>query len=516
VGNAVKFTDSGEVVVRVSRVQDDPKAVGIRFEVRDTGIGIAPEAREALFRPFTQADGSTTRRFGGTGLGLSIAKELVALMGGEIGVESWPGRGARFFFDARFGRAARHDAADQTDDSLRGVRVLIIDDNPTNREILVRNLERWGMEAEEAEDGASGFERLRDAGSGRPFHVVLLDLLMPGMDGASFARVVGQDRWIPRPKILLLTSVGSQALVGPRAPEGVDAILTKPVRSDQLREAVRRLVRGAGVSETTAGAAREARFTGRVLVVEDNPVNQEVARGLLENLGCAVAVAGDGIEALEALERERYDLVFMDRMMPRMDGIAATVEIRKREAARSSPRLPIVALTAAAIVGEREQCLAAGMDGFVSKPFRETDLEEVLMKWLQSSSPAPTDARSSGATGGPGAIDRAALEALRRASREGEAFVARVVRTWLRDAPQRIEEAYESLASGDLETAHRAIHSMKSASAMVGAKRLSESCRAMEPMVREGTVGPDGLDPLRRELETAARELEDLIGAETR
>ena len=400
VANAIKFTETGEIVVNVS-VADSTRDSGlqhtnIRFEVVDTGIGMAPEQCTRIFERFTQADSSTSRRYGGTGLGLAICKMLTQLMHGQIGVESVPGQGSTFWFDVRLERQAElHQPPCVTSESLRGRRVLIVDDHSVNRRILEHQLSGHGIFHESAGDGSQALLTMQwFAEEGAPFDLAILDLHMPGMDGLELARRIKADSALSRVRLVLLTSLGRRGDVKIAQEVGILAYLTKPVRQNQLIECLTLVM---ATTERTAVQAdnqpslmitrhslseAQAQRTPRVLVVEDNLVNQKVAAKMLEKLGCRVDVAANGREAVEGLARIQYSLVFMDCQMPEMDGFEATRLIRQQE--RAWGHIPIVAMTANAMVEDRAQCLAIGMDDFLSKPVQSQDLALVLRRWLPS------------------------------------------------------------------------------------------------------------------------------------
>jgi PAS domain S-box-containing protein len=389
--NAVKFTERGEVIVRAA-VQTEADATAlVRFSVEDTGIGIAPEDQNRLFESFTQVDGSTTRQYGGTGLGLAICRQLTELMGGEIGVTSAKGHGSTFWFTLPLKR--RPDVAAPRVDrhALRGVRVLVLDDNATNRTLLDQQLTPHGLWVDLTDSGEDALRRLRTAAArGEPYHVVLSDLMMPGMDGFEFARQVKADPALAGCQLLLLTSAAQrdQAAAAERA--GFAARLVKPVREAEVLSCVQAVLglRPAQPAETPIVTTRQlveaaAGNQVRVLVAEDNPVNQKVAVLMLERLGCRVDVVPDGREAVAAIGRATYDLVLMDCQMPNLDGFQATAEIRRLDPAVA--RVPIVAMTANALEGDREKCLTAGMDDYLAKPVKRDHLEEVIRRWTHRS-----------------------------------------------------------------------------------------------------------------------------------
>jgi len=401
VANAVKFTDRGTVTVRAT-LPDHPEADDtalVRFEVTDTGIGIAPESLPRLFQAFTQADGSTTRRYGGTGLGLAISKRLVEMLGGEIGAESEEGIGSTFWFTARFARnRAAEPETPLPPTAIRGRRVLVVDDNDVTRHLLEQQLQSWGVDVATALNGDAGLSRLREAARrDHPFEAAIVNLEMPGNDGAETARAIKDETLIADTPLLLLTSLGRQATGAPRG-RTVDC-LARPVRPSQLYDGLVGLLLGHGPDalpeppEQPAAVGSHGPHGPRVLVAEDNPVNQKVAARMLEKLGYRVDTVGNGIEAVEALRRIRYAAVLMDCQMPEMDGFTASVQIRREEP--GGRRTPIVAMTASAMHGDRDRCLAAGMNDYLSKPVRPDDLAAVLARWVTAGTETSSDTTSS-------------------------------------------------------------------------------------------------------------------------
>ncbi len=386
-GNAVKFTDTGEVVIDVSMNPQDGDGL-IRFEVRDTGPGIPAEDQAALFDSFSQADASSTRRHGGTGLGLAISKHLVELMGGQIGLSSEPGAGSTFWFTVRCHFQPNAPAPVFADrDRLRGLRVLVVDDNATNRTILERTIAGWGMvptAASSADEALSLLEAADRAGS--PFAVALLDYQMPGRDGADLARAMNSDARFSGCHRVLLTSTGHRGNL--RAGE-VERYLTKPVREAALFSCIAELAVGGGgpagrdTPDLADQGAEVALDSGRILLVEDNPVSQFVARRMLETIGYQVDVVSNGAEAVDAVLRSSYAAVLMDCQMPVMDGYEASAAIRSAE---DGTRVPIIALTANAMEGDAGRCLAAGMDAHLPKPVRMEELRQTLGTWLNQRS----------------------------------------------------------------------------------------------------------------------------------
>jgi CheY-like chemotaxis protein len=410
IGNAIKFTEQGEVLVTVNTEDEPDEAAAtiphplyrrLRFEISDTGVGIAPEHLAKLFQPFTQADGSTTRKYGGTGLGLAICKQLVEMMGGRIGVNSNMGEGSVFWFTLRLPlQPPETQPIAATPTALRNCNILIVDDHATNRRVLERSLRAQGVRYESAENGDQALECLRNAALRQTlFDVAILDMQMPGMDGLELARRIKSDPAIRATRLVLLTSVGRRGDAKAAQGVGIDAYLTKPIRQSLLYQCLT-LVLG-GVPNTDALTAQtatqiitrhsvseaHARSRPRILVVEDNPVNQKVAANMIEKLGYRVNVAANGREAVDSLSRIPYDLVFMDCQMPEMDGFEATRVIRNqeenlRQTRERPPHLPIIAMTANAMQEDRDRCQAAGMDDFLSKPITSNSLAAVLNHWL--------------------------------------------------------------------------------------------------------------------------------------
>jgi signal transduction histidine kinase/DNA-binding response OmpR family regulator len=398
VGNAIKFTETGEVVIEVRCRYQTATHVTLVARVRDTGIGIPRERQAAIFESFTQADGSTTRRYGGTGLGLTICRQLVELMGGTIGVESEPKRGSTFWVEITLERqqGAEQAPARAAPDVLQGVRVLAIDDNATNRQIVSHQLRAWGCRPDEAASGPEGLARLR-AAADDPFGLVLLDMHMPDMDGAEVARRMRADPRLAGIPIVLLSSIG--ALRGGQAAlraMGIDAALTKPVCREALHDSV---IAALGRREQPKMVApMESTASGlHVLIAEDNAVNRELMVRMLAMLGCTAEAVGSGREAVLAVERGAFDLVLMDVQMPEVDGLTAVGEIRRLEAGR---HLTIVAITANAMTGYRERCLAAGMDDYLAKPVKLAALKEKLRECKARMAGAPGPAADRPSLGG--------------------------------------------------------------------------------------------------------------------
>jgi two-component system, sensor histidine kinase and response regulator len=495
VGNAIKFTEQGEVVLRVTRGEQSAETAVLRFEVTDTGIGIAAEVQPRLFRSFVQADGSTTRRYGGTGLGLAISKRLVALMGGEIGVKSRPEQGSTFWFTARLGRPPETGTRPAESTRLAGRRVLIVDDNATNRAILRQQLTHWGLRVAGVEDGPKALLALRSAAaSGKPHELAVLDMKMPGMDGLALARVIRDDPSVAEVKIVLLTSFGQAGHAQEAVRAGVAGYLTKPVDEADLHDCLVEVLLGEGAGRrplVTRHSLQEGRpaVVSRVLVAEDNEVNQKVAVRILEKLGCRVDVADNGAEAVAACERTAYVAVFMDGQMPLLDGFEATARIREQEAGRA--RTPIIAMTASAMQGDRERCLAAGMDDYVSKPISPEAMEAVLRRVIAPSAPEPAAGLEPGGER-ESPVDAAVLATLWGIDSDGT-LLGEVIDTFLRIAPLRLASLGKAVIKKDATALERAAHSFLGSCANIGAKSLANVCARLEHQGRAGNLEGAGL-----------------------
>jgi two-component system, sensor histidine kinase and response regulator len=392
-GNAIKFTERGEVVVSISLADVTDREVSLQFQVTDTGIGISAVAQRELFQPFHQADGSTTRVFGGTGLGLAISAQLVKLMGGKIELESELGKGSRFFFNLTFLRS-KSDAATSTKyQTLSGLRVLVVDDNKTNRQIVERQIASWGIDSASVSSGSEALVALRESATDSPFDIAILDLAMPGMDGLMLAQLIKTEPAIANTRLLMMSSLGSRGDAD-AASVPIEAWLTKPVKRSQLYDSLAGLMTTeVAVVKPPADATRPEhpltvkRRRFRILVAEDNLINHAVVTHQLRTLGYPADVVANGAEAVAAFAGGQYQLVLMDCMMPDMDGFEATGELRRREA-ETGQHTTIVAMTANALEGDREKCLAAGMDDYLSKPVNMKELAKMLDRWLIED-PAP-------------------------------------------------------------------------------------------------------------------------------
>jgi CheY-like chemotaxis protein/HPt (histidine-containing phosphotransfer) domain-containing protein/anti-sigma regulatory factor (Ser/Thr protein kinase) len=507
VGNAVKFTERGEVAVRATLAGETETTAHIRIEVRDTGIGIPEAARARLFQSFSQVDASTTRKYGGTGLGLAISKRLVDLMGGAIEVESTAGRGSTFGFVLALEK--RPPQPTENDDiDLRGARVLCVDDNATNRAIFKQQLGAWGLEVTVAEDGPHGLTAVREARRlGTPFDLVLLDMQMPGMDGLELARLIKADAAVAGTPLVMLTSWTQRGQSSDARAVGIMRLMTKPVRQAHLfsvvATALGRTSASGGAGRGAAGERANPETAGRfkVLVAEDNPVNQRLAIAQLAKLGYRADAVANGREAIEALGRIRYDVVLMDCHMPEMDGFAATAEIRTREGKRR--HTPIIAMTADAMQGDRERCIGAGMDDYVSKPVKMDDLRRALEHALaKAPSAAAPESAPGGATDGP--IDLAVLSALRTEYQvAGEPdILARLIDLYLTSASETCTAIRDAVTQRDAAALEHAAHTLKGGSASMGARGLTDLCDRLQQASQSGTLTDAAtiLEDVEREL----------------
>ena len=478
VGNAVKFTAEGEVIVHLNVVRTDDDVLHIRFAVTDTGIGISEETLARLFQPFAQADASTTRKYGGTGLGLAISKQLVELMGGTLGAESAPGKGSTFWFILPLERSASQKNEEPVVE-LDGLRVLIVDDNSTNRRLLRHNLESWRMLTDEVESAEHALSVLRNAAAaGAPYPLAIVDMLMPVIDGLTLARSIRADASLAATHIIMLTSLSERLPADVMRSTGIDATLTKPVKQSSLFDAIVSAMAGKESVKRFHDAVRPAesmRDDVRVLVAEDNAVNQKVALRQLQRFGIAADAVGNGAEALEALGRMRYDLVLMDVQMPEMDGLEATRAIRAREA--GAMHTPIVALTANALEGDRERCLAAGMDDYLSKPVAEIELARVIDRWVPARERAPEDPIAEGT-----------VEYLRELGNSDENFFRDLVAMYEEDAAMRIEAIRRAIAMDNASDLASAAHALKSSAGNVGATMVRALAEQLETTGRSGST----------------------------
>jgi len=538
-GNAIKFTEQGRIDALVRIASEDSQAVMLRFEVRDTGIGISREARSRIFEAFSQADDSTTRKYGGTGLGLAISKQLVELMGGAIGVENGKQGGSVFWFTVGFDkRRVDPDLPGEQQHTIDGLRVLVADEDHDRRVGLERHLAAWRVACDSAAGPDEAFEKLDAAArAGQPFDAAVLDMELKQSSGLLLAATIKANPATRATRLVLLSPERLAADPVQRREAGVAYQLIKPARAADLFACLATRPRGGTAPAPqflpppgmprAAGVAR----VRRVLLAEDNPVNVEVAEAMLESLGLQAHVARNGLEALQAVRAGDYEAVLMDCQMPLMDGFAATSAIRRDERESGSTRgnphtLPIIAITANALQGDREACLAAGMDDYLSKPFSQQQLAAVIGRWIAlpiagsvhhgDAPPAlPEEARE---VIRREVINRAALEKIRALSRSGgDVLVQKVVDAYVGDVPQHLRSLREAIGGHDPGTVKRIAHSLKSASANVGAETLAGLCKDLEHLGRADTV--EGaellLDDMEHEFQAVRHSLTAMLEKET-
>ncbi len=516
-GNAIKFTEEGEVVLRVGLRNQTTNTAEIYFEVSDTGIGMTPGQQEHLFESFSQADTSTTRRYGGTGLGLAISKQLVEMMDGEISVESESGVGSTFSFVVPLEKQWGERRPPPTPrDNLRGLRILIVDDNETNRRILYKQLSSWRMTSVLAQSGSQALETLRTTTSeNEPYDLAILDMQMPEMDGLQLARAIKEDPAISSTRLVLLTSMGRRGDGEEVRGTGIEAYLTKPVRQAQLYDMLSTVLGSEEAEAESSGDNRplvtahtlkeaEGRTRARLLLAEDNEVNQKVAVRTLEKLGYRVDLADNGEEAVEAVSRTDYAAIVMDVQMPEMDGYEATAEIRRREEEGGDKRIPIIAMTANALQGDREKALEAGMDDYIAKPVKAGDLGEVLERWISEKSEptTPETGDSNMHAEDEDGLDPTILESLRELQEPGEPdILSELTGLFLKDAAEQIETLRKAAEAKDAPFVYRVSHTLKGSSGTIGARGMSRVCQQLEETGKSGDMNGAGglLDRLETE-----------------
>jgi CheY-like chemotaxis protein/HPt (histidine-containing phosphotransfer) domain-containing protein len=525
IGNAIKFTDKGEIAIRIAVQNATLTDTTFSICIADTGIGIPLEAQTRIFEHFLQADGSTTRRFGGTGLGLAICRRLLTLMGGTIRVDSIPGEGSRFVVELRLPRA-RTVVTERSDHAaLKGVRVLVVDDNATNRKILQQHLESWDLNVAAAASGAEALQLMRQAAANKaPLQLAILDMQMPEMDGVQLATTIQNNADLVGTPLLMLTSTVQSVTQQVRHTAGIRRCLNKPVRRSDLLRAMCDVLSSTeldfGRSRPIAAGTMPRSLEGRILLVEDMPINQEVATAMLGALGLQATVADNGLKAVELVRQGEFDLVLMDCQMPVMDGYEATAAIRALPGGKGR-NLPIIALTANAMQGDERKCLAAGMNGFLAKPFSFEQLQEALARYLPAASPLSTRRDSTklidrGAETPTSVVDPfnlRTLETLRQIGlRAGKDLVTGLLRRFVDAGPEAVDRIEAAVTEHDGPRLSRTAHALKSSTANLGAESLSSQYAQLEALGRENRIEEALalLGPLRREHEraqTRAREL---------
>lgn len=481
-GNAIKFTEHGEVLVEVGCRAELDGSVELQFKISDTGIGIPREKQRLIFQPFAQAEGGTARQYGGAGLGLAISAQLVEAMGGKIWVESEPGKGSTFFFTIKSSRSSIEQVPLISEDDLRGVSVLIVDDNATNRRILYEVTRRWGMQSSAVESGPAALTALEEAQKkGAPFQVMLLDACMPQMDGFQLASKIMERTELKGPATLMLTSAGQPGEAARCRKLRIAAYLLKPILNSDLQDAIRSVLGAtrSGNAEApliTRHTLRESPHKLRILIAEDNAVNQALIVRVLEKMGHFPTIAPNGRDAVALATTQRFDLVFMDVLMPELDGLQATVAIREHEKTTGT-HLPIFAMTARVMEGDREECLRSGMDGYIPKPVRFSDIQETLSD-LRRSSSTPRPAKSE--------ADPAPWSKSQALDRVGgdEELLQELCQIFISEYPKLLEKVREAIVAGNAEGVQRAAHSLKGEVSYLGAPNATETARLLEDMGR--------------------------------
>ncbi len=514
IGNAIKFTEQGEVVLDVQVRDEDEDKCELQFSIRDTGIGIKPAMQEKLFQPFTQADVSTTRKHGGTGLGLAIAKQLSILMGGDLHFESKYGEGSTFWLTARFQKQP-HDShvKEAIPPGSKCLRVLVVDDNATTCLFLTEQMSLWGIQNQSVSDSREALHILRAAYiAGKPYGMALIGTKLADMDEGELARAIKADTDISNTRIIMLTPVGYRMSTKHMKEIGVDAFLNKPVQRSQLFDCI------VSVLNQTAGTPLhsasddypdpdvEVRLEGRVLLAEDNPTNQAVAKGMLEGLGLEVDIVDNGAEAIDAFLKTTYDLIVMDCQMPVLDGYEATKIIRYRERQlNGGKRVPVIALTAHAMQGDRDLCIAAGMDDYLTKPFKKADLLSIIGRWVQKGEVRrcdvlPSSARATGISSpvkepapSPTIIDNGVLDEITASMKSGgTALLGKVITLYMNNTIKYMGALRNAVAGGDAGGIKFQAHTMKSSSAAVGAKSLASLLQELENIGRNNELDRAG------------------------
>ncbi len=462
--NAVKFTDTGEVTVKASLVNETAGHATIRLAVSDTGIGIPMDAQKKLFQAFSQADTSTTRKYGGTGLGLAICKRLVELMGGEIGVVSEKEEGSTFWFVLRFEKQVSGVVVESVKENLKDLKVLLLSSNHTEQKNLKKYLSTWKTKVDTAVSGAKALHMIREKSLNKdPYKIVLLDMDISDMEGLAFALKIKSDHDMISPKLIALTSLSQPLEQDVIREAGIAACLTRPIKQSSLFDSLMSVIdelKPAGPDKQAAALHTKQKFF-RILVAEDNPVNQRVAQLQLQKLGYTPHIVNSGQEAIEEIENHRYDLVFMDCQMPQMDGYQATKIIRELEG--EDRHTPIVAMTANALGGDRKKCMEAGMDDYMSKPIKVDTLAAVIAKWDVS-------------------LDQAVLESLREMGDGNNKLLKDVISRFLEDTPSRLQTIHQAAEDKDAKELEKATHSLKGSSGNVGAKGLWAICEKIEAL----------------------------------
>jgi two-component system sensor histidine kinase/response regulator len=503
VGNAVKFTDRGEVVVRVETDSEDENELRLHFSVSDTGIGIPLDKQQKVFQTFEQVDTSTSRKYGGTGLGLAISSQLVEKMGGSIWVESEPNKGSTFHFIVHVGLQSQPVHAPVVEEmaDLQDLPLLVVDDNATNRRILEETVLQWGMKPTVVDSGRAALAAMEVAHNvGRPFQLVLTDCMMPEMDGFQLAERIGQDSRLKAATIIMLTSAGERGDASRCVSLGISAYLLKPIKQSELLFTLSKVLQGPPSPETqsliTRHSIRESRRRLRILLAEDNPVNQKVAAKMLERMGHTVLIAENGTEVLGALEKQSFDLILMDIQMPEVDGFEATRSIRERER-DTGEHLPIVAMTAHAMKGDKERCLQAGMDSYIAKPINVQQLFETIESLFQDRQAADEPSERPAAAGD--ALDTTKI--LERIGGDRE-LLRELAALFVGDCPRMLSDIQDAVRDGNAEALQKAAHALKGSVSNFGAEAAVQVAFRLEMMGRnqDMTDATQALKELEQEI----------------
>ncbi len=529
--NAIKFTGKGEAIIRAELKEETENKAAVLFSVTDTGIGIPEDKQKTIFDPFVQADGSTTRMYGGTGLGLAISKKLVEMMGGEISVDSKPGKGSTFWFTVTFEKQKAEDISkEEISPDIKGMRILIADDNKTNKAILVKMLESFGCKVEAVSSGAEAIRALKEASqAGNPYKVLLLDMQMPGIDGEHTSIIVKNTPEIKDIAIIIITSLGSRGDVAHLRETGCEGYLVKPVKQSLLLDAVTAVISDRETERHTDIRPIITQYTIterklqniRILLAEDNPINRKLAETMLKKAGYNVEVAENGRIATEAIDKMDYDIIFMDVQMPEMDGFKATKAIRQKEGANR--HTTIIAMTAHALKGDRERCLEVGMDDYISKPIDPQELFKIINKWVkakivrhseeleikqtaaESHAPAATQTITE-AKGNDGEPPIDMKTAMSRFDNDME-FYKTMLNEFLNYVPEQIKALEEAVKSGDADEVQRHAHSIKGAAGNLSAIKIFSIAKEIEEKGRNGDI--EGVIALTEKLKSEISRFED-------
>ena len=500
VSNAVKFTEKGEVIISAELLSEKDKEAEIKFTVKDTGIGLTKEQQDKLFQSFSQADTTTTRKFGGTGLGLAISKKLVEMMGGDVGLKSEYGKGSEFFFSVKCGvQAEGTDKFSLLAGDLKGTKVLIVDDNEAAREVLRSYVEDFGFEVSDVPSGKEAIREMeKNVDAGRPFDLVLLDWKMPGIDGLETARRIKHNSHLSKiPQIVMVTNYGREEIIGKAEEIGIDAFLIKPVSQSILLDTIMNIfgkfIRSDSGKHHAPGQQETANFAGKhILLVEDNEINQEVAVGLLEEASLKVDIANNGREAVDIITEKGekyYDAVLMDLQMPEMDGYTATETIRKD---LHFTEIPVIAMSADAMMGVRERCMAAGMSDYLTKPINPPELFRTLAEWLKVD--VSIGIASKQDSDAPDIPDIAGLDTKTGIARVGGSIktYSGILKKFCANSAETADEIRKAIEKKDFETGERTAHMIKGVAGNIGADRVFKTAVELDSLLKELAEKPDG------------------------